>query len=129
MPRKNCDEKRKGSKLPINKRKLFKSNARMVFEQDFASPHSTNVNNDFMEKNFPNHTPTLHRLRHIHPFWFPPKMDDFWPIERLWAIMAQRVFRSPRPQSIAAVMRRVREECRSFDEKTLTNLIMNFQRR
>ena len=97
--------------------------ARMVFEQDFASPHSTNENNDFMEQNFPNHTPTLHRLRHTHPFWFPPKMDDFWPIERVWAIMAQRVFRSPRPKTIAAVMRRVREECRSFDEKTLTKLI------
>ena len=76
-----------------------------------------------MEHNFPNHTPTLHRLRHIHPFWFPPKMDNFWPIELLWAIMAQRVFRSPRPQKIAAVMRRVREECRSFDEKILTKLI------
>ena len=76
-----------------------------------------------MEEILPNHTPTLHRLRHIHPFWFPPKMDDFWLIERLWAIMAQRVFRSPRPQTIAAVMRRVREECRSFNEKTSTKLI------
>ena len=65
----------------------------------------------------------LKKIRHIHPFWFPPKMDDFWPIERLWAIMAQRVFRSPRPKTIAAVMRRVREECRSFDQKTLTKLI------
>ena len=37
--------------------------------------------------------------------------------------MAQRVFRSPRLKTIAAVMLRVREECRSFDEKTLTKLI------
>ena len=47
-----------------------------------------------------------------HPFWFPPKMDDFWPIERIWAILAQRVFRSPGPKTIAAVMQRIREGCR-----------------
>ena len=68
-------------------------------------------------------TPTLHRLRHISSSLVSPKMDDFWPIERLWAIMAERVFRSPRPQTIAAVMRRVREEYRSFDKKNLTKLI------
>ena len=66
---------------------------------------------------------TLHSLRGTHPFWFPPKMDDFWPIERLWAILAARVFREPRPKSIAAVMRRVREECRKIDESTLIKLV------
>ena len=116
-------EKRKGFSLPINKRKLFKSNARMVFEQDFASPHGTNANHEFMAENFPNHTPTLHRFRNVHPFWFPPKMDDFWPIERVWAILAQQVFREPRPKTIAAVMRRVRDECREMKESTLTKLV------
>ena len=35
---------RKGYNKPIHKRKLFKSNARMIFEQDFVTPHSTNAN-------------------------------------------------------------------------------------
>ena len=51
------------------------------------------------------------------------KMDDFWPIERIWAILAQRVFRSPGPKTIAAVMRRIREGCRNFDQRTLTWLV------
>ena len=95
----------------------------MIFEQDFASPHKTNVNQEFMEQHFPHHTPVLHRYRYEHPFWFPPKMDDFWPIERIWAILAARVFREPRPKSIALVMRRVREECLNMEESTLIKLV------
>ena len=83
----------------------------------------TNENHEFMAENFPNHTPTLHRFRNVHPYWFPPKMDDFWPIERIWAILAQQVYREPRPKTIAAVMRRVRDECRKMKESTLTKLV------
>ena len=44
---------------PIHQRKMFKRNQDMIFEQDFAQPHSTNANQEFMEENFPAHTPTL----------------------------------------------------------------------
>jgi len=114
---------RKGFNKPIHKRKLFKSNARMIFEQDFATPHSTNANQAWMEEHFPNHTPTLHRFRGVSPLFFPPKMDDFWPIERVWAIIANKVYREPRPKTIAQVMRRVREESNKLTEKTLTRLV------
>ena len=40
---------------------MFKRNQDMIFEQDFAQPHSTNAKQKFMEKNFPAHTPTLWR--------------------------------------------------------------------
>ena len=76
-----------------------------------------------MEENFPNHTPTLHRFRGKHPYYFPPKMDDFWPIERIWAILCDDVYREPRPKTIAMVMRRVREAVAKISPTTLTKLI------
>ena len=108
-------------KLPINKRKLFKKNSDMIFEQDFAQPHSTNANQEFMEKNFPKHTPTLWRYVD-HQLFFGPKWDDFWYIERLWGIYSQRVYRNPRPTHIDAVMRRLRDEVRNTDPDTLVRL-------
>ena len=52
--------KRKKTKgEPIHKRKMFKRHQDMILEQDFAQPHSTNANQEFMENNFPAHTPTL----------------------------------------------------------------------
>ena len=114
---------REDDDAPINRRKLFERNDDMVFEQDFATPHSTNVNEDFMSTNFPQHTPTLHRFRGKHDLYFPPKMDDFWPIERVWAILAARIYRNPRPTHISGVMRRVREAVRELDATTLTKLV------
>ena len=75
-----------------------------------------------MLKFFPRHTPTLHRLRELLLF-FAPKMDDFWPIERLWAIIAAQVYREPRPAHIDGVMRRVREEFQNLKPETLTKLM------
>ena len=74
-----------------------------------------------MEKHFPAHTPTLWRYHDKHPLFFEAKLDDFWSIERLWVIQSQRVYRSPRPTHIDGVMRRLREEVRNTDPKTLIN--------
>ena len=43
----------------MQEQKLFKSNVRLVFEQDHARPHSTLKCPAFMEKNFPAFTPTI----------------------------------------------------------------------
>ena len=76
-----------------------------------------------MENHFPAHTPTLWRYEDNDPLFFGPKWDDFWPIERLWAIQSQRVYRNPRPTHISGVMRRLREEVRNTDPKTLPRLV------
>ena len=114
--------KRKGFNKPIDKRKLFKSNANMIFEDDFAPAHTTNVNEDFKQKNFPNHTPVLHRFRGKHPVYFGAKFDDFWWIERLWAIMGTEVYREPRVWTVKKLMRRVREPSKNIDQRTLIKL-------
>ena len=77
----------------------------------------------FMEQNFPALTLTLHRFREKHPWYFPPKMDDFWVIERLWAILAAKVYRNPRPTHVDALMRRVRDAVRETKPETLTKLV------
>ena len=116
-------QRKKSSGVAIHKRKMFQKNGDMIFEQDFAQPHCTNANQEFMEKNFPAHTPTLWRYEDVDPLFFGPKWDDFWCIERLWAIHSQRVYRNPRPTHIDGVMRRLREEVRNTDPKTLTKLV------
>ena len=95
----------------------------MIFEQDFAQAHSTNTNQTFMEQNFPAHTPTLWRYQETDELFFGAKWDDFFSIERLWAIYSQEVYRNPRPSHIDAVMRRLREAVRNTDPNTLIKLI------
>ena len=73
---------------------------------------------EFMEKHFPKHTPTLWRYQGKHELFFGAKWDDFWYIERMWAIYSQRVYRNPRPTHIDAVMRRLRDEVRNTDPNT-----------
>jgi len=85
---------------------MFKKNGDMIFEQDFASPHSTNLVHEFMEEHFPAYTPTLWRMKD-HEFFFGAKWDDFWPIEELWAVLSHSVYRNPRPKHIDGVMQRV----------------------
>ena len=102
---------------------MFQKNEDMILEQDFAQPHCTNANQAFMEENFPAHTPTLWRYEGVDPLFFGPKWDDFWCIERLWAIHSQRVYRNPRPTHIGGVMRCLREEVWNTDPKTLTKLV------
>ena len=120
---KDVMKRKKSTGVPIHERKMFKSNKDMIFEQDFAQPHSTNVNQKFMEENFPAHTPTLWRYEGKDDLFFGPKWDDFWPIERYWGITSQRVYRNPRPTHISGVMRRLREEVRNTDPKTLMKLV------
>ena len=85
--------------------------------------HTTAIQMQFMEEHFPAHTPTLWRFEDTDPLFFGPKWDDFWSIERLWVILSQRVYRNPRPTHISGVMRRLREEVRNTDPKTLTRLV------
>ena len=50
-------------------------------------------------------------------------MDDFWQIERLWAILAQKVYRNLRGKNIALVMKRLRTEVNKVTQRTLIKLV------
>ena len=62
-------------------------------------------------------------LRGKHPLYFGAKWDDFWWVERFWAILCKDVYREPRPKTIKKVMRRVRETSLNVSEKTLIKLV------
>ena len=115
-------QRKKTKGLPIHKSKMFAKNSDVIFEQDFAQPHCTNENQEFMEEHFPTHTPTLWRHEDSNPLFFGPKCDDFWSIEMLWAIQSKLVYRD-RPTHISGVMRRQREEVRNTDSKTLPRFV------
>ena len=83
--------------------------------------HCANANQEFMEQNFPFHTPILWRYQDTDPSFFGAKWDDFWSIERLGWIQSQRVYRNPR--HINGVIRRLREEVRNTNPKTLIKLV------
>ena len=104
----------------IDQKKLFRFK-KWIFEQDFAPAHSTKVNEKYLSENTPNHTPTLRSLKE-EEYWMPPKLDDFWPIERLWAIWANQVFAYPEPKTVNQMIRRVRKAHRETTVKTLTKL-------
>ena len=67
--------------------------------------------------------PVLHRFRGKHPLYFGAKWDDFWWIERLWAIMGVEVYREPRVWTVKKLMRRVRETSKNIEERSLIKLV------
>ena len=64
-------------------------------------------------------------IRRAHPSLLFPysHKDDFLQLERIWADLAQRTFREPRPKIISTVMRRVRDEWRTLHENILPKLV------
>ena len=77
-----------------------------VWEQDFAKAHST----------------WLPHCKHPESLLDAPKMDDFWQIERVWAIMAAEVYRYPEPKCVKQLLNRVKESHKNLQVKTLTKL-------
>ena len=66
---------------------------------------------------------TLQRFRGEDHCFFPPKMNDFWVIDRLWTILAEGVYRHSRPAHVDALMRRVPGAVRDVQPETLTKLL------
>ena len=92
-----------------------------IWEQDYATPHSSRVNETWLSENTPNHTPTLRSLKYTK-FWMPSKLDDFWYIERYWEILCGDVYSHPEPTNIKALMRRLRKAHRNTKLTILVKL-------
>ena len=93
--RKTPKKKAKKSKKNFIRQKITPTKKQSEVKE-FAQPHSTNANQEFMEKNFPKHTPTL--WRYIDHELFLVQCGDH------------------------AVMRQLRDEVRYTDSDTLVRL-------
>ena len=83
-------------------KQLFPQWDTMIFEDDWARPHTANESVKFKEQHFPNFFRT--RLREKDHQWFAPsKMDDLWPIERIWRHLVNicLLYTSPSPRDLS----------------------------
>ena len=117
------DLERTATEGPIDCVKLVENNEDLIFEQDYATSHGTKKNHQFMVDHFPDFTPTLYSKQEGFENVFGSKFDDFWWIERIWAILAKDVYRNPAPKTINAVIKRLRKAVKNFDQKTLVKLV------
>ena len=83
----------------IDRRLLFESEDDIIFEQDYASIHTAKLTQEWFES----------KGIDVIGADTPAKMDDFWPIERLWGIMIPIVYRDPEPQDVDTLRERVFE--------------------
>jgi transposase len=77
---------RKKTKGKVNEIKLFDDNKSFIFEQDHAKSHDSKLAQDWCLKNLKSF---------LNKDETPAKMDDYWPIERLWGILLARVYKEP----------------------------------
>jgi len=98
----------------VDEIKLFHDNNSFIFEQDHASSHDSKLAQDWCSNNlksFLNKNET------------PSKMDDYWPIERLWGILVSKVYKEPRPATIQLLKRRLNKCWSEISQHTLTKLV------
>ena len=79
---------RKNVNEATDKRKLFSSNRHMTFVQDGAPAHAAKAPKARCKKNLPNF---------IEKTCWPPNSPDINPVENLWSIMDEVVYKDPTP--------------------------------
>lgn len=94
--------------------KMFENPKKFIFEQDHASSHDSNVAQEWCSNNLP---------EFLDKNATPAKLDDVWPIERLWAILTANVYKDPYPKTILALKRRLRKCWSEISQSTLLKLV------
>ena len=97
--------------IPAAKAKLKKSN--YVFQQDGATCHTAVTTQRWLEENVPEFVPK--------ESW-PPNSPDLNPIERIWAILAEKLSER-RPRTITGFKKIIREEWMKLPLRTFRALI------
>jgi hypothetical protein len=95
---------------------LFDDNEDWIFQQDHATCHDTHVAQEYLKQNVPDFF-SKHEA--------PAKLDDFWCIERIWAVVANKVYGGGQnqPQSLAALKRRIIKAWKSLDSEILRKAV------
>lgn len=102
----------------ISKRRLFTNNAVSFFQQDGARAHTSAVSRAWLDENIPNYIEN-----------WPPNSPDLSPIENLWSILSNSVYKDPEPKTLDQLKRRLRKAWNSISPETLQNLIESLPRR
>lgn len=102
----------------ISKRRLFIDNASSLFQQDGARAHTSAISRAWLNENIPNYIEN-----------WPPNSPDLSPIENLWSILSNVVYKDPEPKTIDQLKRRLQRAWNSISLETLHNLIDSLPRR
>ena len=81
---------------------MFKRNKDMIFEQDFAQPHS-HANQEFIDEHFPAHTPTLWRYEGEHELFFLARSGMIFGPSSDFGESCHNVFKKTLDQLISVV--------------------------
>ena len=111
---------RKNVNEATDKRKLFSSNRHMTFVQDGAPAHAAKATQAWCKKNLPNFIEKTYR---------PPNSPDINPVENLWSIMDEVVYKDPTPKTMKDLNRRLKLAWKKIPLSTLHDLSHSMQQR
>ncbi|CAF0841086.1 unnamed protein product [Rotaria sordida] len=100
----------------ITRTSLFDDNEDWIFEQDHATCHDSNVAQEYLRQSVPDF---------FNKNEAPAKLDDLWCIERIWVVVANKVYGGgqKQPKSLPALKRRIIEAWKSLDSKILRKTV------
>ena len=90
--------RRKNVNEAIDKRKLFSSNRHMMFVQNGGPALAAKATQAQCKRNLPNF---------IEETSWPPNSPDINPVENLWSIMDEFVYKNPIPKTMKHLKRRL----------------------
>ena len=105
--------RRKNVNEAIDKRKLISSNRQTTFVQDGAPAHAAKATQAWCKRNLPNF---------IEKTSWPTHSPDIKPVENLWSIMASVVYKSPTPETMKDLKRRLKQAWKKIPLSTLYDL-------
>ena len=111
---------RKNVNEATDKRKLFSSNRHMTFVQDGAPARPAKATQAWCKKNLPNF---------IEKTCWPPNSPDINPVENLWSIMDEVVYKDPTPKTMKDLNRRLKLAWKKIPLSTLQDLSHSMQQR
>ena len=104
---------RKNVNEATDKWKLFSSNRHMTFVQDGTPAHAAKATQAWCKKNLPNF---------IEKTCWPPNSPDINPVENLWSIMDEVVYKDPTPKTMKDLKRRLKQAWKKIPLSTLHDL-------
>ena len=91
---------RKNVNEATDRQKLFSSNRHMMFVQDGLPAHAAKATQAWCKKNLPNFTEKT---------CWPPNSPNINPVENLWSITDEVVYKDPTPKTMKDLKKRLKQ--------------------